>query len=98
MKLYDYFRSSASYCVRIALNLKAVAYESIAVDLRASASAQRTPKFLSVNPERLVAVRVEGELTCTQSLATIEYLEEVPPQPPLLPRAPRERAQVRALA
>ena len=98
MKLYEYFRSSASYRVRIALNFKGVGYESIAVDLRASASAQRTPQFLSVNPEGLVPVLVDGERTFTQSLAIIEYLEEVRPQPPLLPRAPRERAQVRALA
>lgn len=98
MKLYEYFRSSASYRVRIALNFKGVGYESIAVDLRASASAQRTPQFLSVNPEGLVPVLMDGEHTFTQSLAIIEYLEEVRPQPPLLPRAPRERAQVRALA
>jgi maleylpyruvate isomerase len=98
MKLYEYFRSSASYRVRIALNFKAVAYESIAVDLRAAASAQRTPQFLSLNPEGLVPVLVDGERTLTQSLAIIEYLEEVRPQPPLLPRLPGERAQVRALA
>jgi maleylpyruvate isomerase len=98
MKLYEYFRSSASYRVRIALNFKAVEYESIAVDLRAPASAQRTPQFLGVNPEGMVPVLVDGERTFTQSLAIIEYLEELRPQPPLLPRAPRERAQVRALA
>jgi maleylacetoacetate isomerase len=98
MKLYEYFRSSASYRVRIALNFKGVGYESIAVDLRASTSAQRTPQFLTVNPEGLVPVLVDGERTFTQSLAIIEYPEEVRPQPPLLPRAPRERAQVRALA
>jgi maleylpyruvate isomerase len=98
MKLYEYFRSSAAYRVRIALNFKGVAYESIAVDLRAPASAQRTEQFLAVNPQGLVPVLVDGERTFTQSLAIIEYLEEVRPQPPLLPRAPRERAQVRALA
>ncbi|HTD11170.1 MAG TPA: maleylacetoacetate isomerase [Steroidobacteraceae bacterium] len=98
MKLYEYFRSSAAYRVRIALNVKGVAYESIAVDLRAPVSAQRTPDFLAVNPQGLVPVLVDGERTFTQSLAIIEYLEEVRPQPPLLPRAPRERAQVRALA
>src|SRR5579863_1058553 len=98
MKLYEYLRSSASYRVRIALNFKAVAYESIAVDLRAAASAQRTPQFLSLNPEGLVPVLVDGERTFTQSLAIIEYLEETRPQPPLLPGLPRERAQVRALA
>jgi maleylacetoacetate isomerase len=98
MKLYEYFRSSAAYRVRIALNFKGVVYESIAVDLRAPASAQRTPQFLGVNPQGLVPVLVDGERTFTQSLAIIEYLEETRPQPPLLPRTPRERAQVRALA
>lgn len=98
MKLYEYFRSSASYRVRIALNVKGVGYESIAVDLRAAASAQRTAQFLSVNPEGLVPVLVDGERTFTQSLAIIEYLEETHPQPALLPRSPAERAQVRALA
>jgi maleylpyruvate isomerase len=98
MKLYEYFRSSAAYRVRIALNFKGVAYESIAVDLRAPASAQRTGQFLAVNPQGLVPVLVDGEGTLTQSLAIIEYLEEVRPQPPLLPREPRERALVRALA
>jgi maleylacetoacetate isomerase len=98
MKLYEYFRSSAAYRVRIALNLKNVTYESIAVDLRPTVREQRTPQFLSVNPEGLVPVLVDGERTFTQSLAIIEYLEEVRPQPPLLPRTARERAQVRALA
>jgi maleylpyruvate isomerase len=98
MKLYEYFRSSAAYRVRIALNFKGMEYESLAVDLRAPASRQRTEQFLAVNPEGLVPVLVDGERTFTQSLAIIEYLEETRPQPPLLPRAPRDRAQVRALA
>jgi maleylpyruvate isomerase len=98
MKLYEYFRSSAAYRVRIALNVKGISYESLAVDLRAPASAQRTPEFLAVNPAGLVPVLVDGERTFTQSLAIIEYLEETRPQPPLLPALPRERAQVRALA
>lgn len=98
MRLYDYFRSSAAYRVRIALNLKGISYESLGVDLRAPASVQRSADFLAVNPEGLVPVLVDGERTFTQSLAIIEYLEETRPQPPLLPRVPRERAQVRALA
>ena len=98
MKLYEYFRSSAAYRVRIALNFKGMEYESLAVDLRAPASGQRTEQFLAVNPEGLVPVLVDGERTFTQSLAIIEYLEETRPQPPLLPAAPRDRAQVRALA
>jgi maleylpyruvate isomerase len=97
MQLYGYFRSSASYRARIALNYKGVAYESVAVDLRAPVSAQRTPQFLSLNPEGLVPVLVDGDAVVRQSLAIIEYLEETHPAPPLLPRVPAARAQVRAL-
>ncbi len=98
MKLYGYFRSSAAYRVRIALNLKGVDYESVPVDLRAPANAQHSPGFLALNPQGLVPVLVDGERTLTQSLAIVEYLEEVRPQPPLLPEAAADRAQVRALA
>jgi maleylacetoacetate isomerase len=98
MKLYGYFRSSAAYRVRIALNLKGLSYESVPVDLRAPASAQHSPEFLALNPEGLVPVLVHGDRTLTQSLAILEYLEEVRPQPPLLPEAAADRAQVRALA
>jgi len=97
MQLYGYFRSSASYRARIALNYKGVRYESVAVDLRAPVSAQRTPQFLSLNPEGLVPVLVDGDTVVRQSLAIIEYLEETHPAPPLLPRVPAARAQVRAL-
>ena len=97
MKLYGYFRSSASYRARIALNFKGVAYESVAVDLRAPVSAQRTAQFLALNPEGLVPVLVDGDTVLRQSLAIIEYLEETHPAPPLLPQAPAARAQVRAL-
>jgi len=97
MKLYGFFRSSASYRARIALNLKGIAYEAVPVDLRAPASAQRRPEFLELNPEGLVPVLVDGRTTVTQSLAIIEYLEETHPEPPLLPATPGERAQVRAL-
>jgi maleylpyruvate isomerase len=97
MKLYGYLRSSASYRARIALHYKGVAYEAVAVDLRAPVSAQRTPQFLSLNPEGLVPVLIDGDTVVRQSLAIIEYLEETHPAPPLLPRAPAARAQVRAL-
>ncbi len=97
MKLYGYFRSSASYRARIALNYKGIAYESVAVDLRAPVSAQRTPEFLSLNPEGLVPVLLDGDTVVRQSLAIIEYLEETHPAPALLPRTPAARAQVRAL-
>lgn len=98
MKLYHYFRSSASYRVRIALNLKGLPYEAVAVDLRPQVSAQRSAEFLALNPEGLVPVLVDGERVFTQSLAILEYLEETHPQPPLLPRDPAGRARVRALA
>ncbi|HEY1492786.1 MAG TPA: maleylacetoacetate isomerase [Steroidobacteraceae bacterium] len=97
MKLYGFFRSSASYRARIALNVKGLDYESIEVDLRAAASAQRSAQFLALNPEGLVPVLVDGTSVISQSLAIAEYLEETHPAPPLLPRAPAERARVRAL-
>jgi maleylpyruvate isomerase len=98
VKLYGYFRSSAAYRVRIALNLKGVAYESVPVDMRPQANAQHSPGFLALNPQGLVPVLVDGERIIPQSLAIIEYLDEVRRQPPLLPEAAAERAQVRALA
>ena len=98
MKLYGYFRSSATYRVRIALNLKGIAWEPVVVDLRATVQAQRSPEFRDLNPEGLVPVLIDGDRIFAQSLAIIEYLEETHPEPALLPRAPVERAQVRALA
>ncbi|MBV8341316.1 MAG: maleylacetoacetate isomerase [Gammaproteobacteria bacterium] len=98
MKLYGYFRSSATYRVRIALGLKGISWETVVVDLRAPARGQHTSEFRAVNPHGLIPVLIDGEHTVTQSLAILEYLEETHPQPPLLPRAPAERAAVRALA
>lgn len=98
MKLYHFFRSSASYRVRIALNLKGLEYQAVAVDLRPQVHGQRTPQFLALNPQGLVPVLIDGERTLTQSLAIIEYLEETHPQPPLLPKDPLARAGIRALA
>lgn len=98
MRLYGYFRSSATYRVRIALNIKGLTYQSVEVDLRAGATAQRSPEFLALNPEGLVPVLVDGARTISQSVAIIEYLEETHPVPPLLPNAPADRARVRALA
>lgn len=97
MKLYNYFRSSASYRVRIALNLKGLDYEYEPVHLTRDGGRQLTPEFRARNPQALVPVLVDGPATLTQSLAILEYLEETHPEPPLLPEAPAERARVRAL-
>jgi maleylacetoacetate isomerase len=98
VKLYGYFRSSAAYRVRIALNFKGIAWEPMIVDLRAPVRAQHTPEFRALNPQQLIPVLQDGDHVLTQSLAIIEYLEETHPEPPLLPRLPAQRAQVRALA
>ncbi len=98
MILHNYFRSSASYRVRIALNLKNIAYEYRAVHLTRDGGEQFSPVFRALNPQALVPVlEHEGKLL-TQSLAILEYLEEIRPEPALLPAAPFERARVRALA
>ncbi|MGH8181762.1 MAG: maleylacetoacetate isomerase [Steroidobacteraceae bacterium] len=96
MKLYTYFRSSAAYRVRIALNLKGVSHEAMPVDLRPGA--HRQPDYLARNPQGLVPALEDGGAVIAQSLAIIEYLEETHPSPPLLPRAPLDRARVRSLA
>ncbi|GGI81549.1 maleylacetoacetate isomerase [Legionella impletisoli] len=98
MKLYDYFRSSASYRVRIALNLKQVSYDSIPVHLVNHGGEQHHPDYLSLNPQGLVPTLVENGHVLTQSLAIIEYLNEIIPEPPLLPQNPLERANVRGIA
>jgi maleylpyruvate isomerase len=98
MKLYNYFRSSASYRVRIALNLKGLEYAYEPVHLTRDGGQQFAQEFRAINPQALVPVLVDGSETLTQSLAILEYLEETHPNPPLLPRAPAERARVRALA
>src|SRR6266446_5938057 len=96
MKLYGYFRSSAAFRVRIALNLKELDYENAFIHLRRGD--QGKPEFLGVNPQGLVPAIETGGHTLTQSLAIIEYLDETHPEPPLLPRDAAGRARVRALA
>ena len=97
MKLYDYFRSSAAYRVRIALNLKGVVPERAFVHLRNNV--QRSEDYLALNPQGLVPMLVADDgAVLTQSLAIIEYLDEAHPKPPLLPAAPAERARVRGIA
>lgn len=97
MKLHGYFRSSASYRVRIALNLKGLAVEHLPHHLRKGE--QRAADYLAINPQGLVPALVDdaGDIL-TQSLAIIEWLDEVWPQPPLLPADPLARARVRAFA
>jgi maleylacetoacetate isomerase len=96
MELYNYFRSSASYRVRIALALKGLAYDYKPVHL--AKNEQFNESFSSVSASRLVPLLRDGPALLTQSLAIIEYLEETHPQPALLPKAAIERARVRALA
>ena len=99
MKLYSYFRSSAAYRVRIALNLKGVAYETMAVHLVKDGGHNRRPEFRAVNPQmRIPALVAPTGDVLIQSLAIIEYLDETHPEPPLLPKDPIARAQTRALA
>jgi len=99
VKLYSYFRSSAAYRVRIALNLKGIAYETVPVHLVKEGGHNRRPEFRAVNPQMRVPVLVTpaGDVLI-QSLAVIEYLDETHPEPALLPKDAVARAKVRALA
>lgn len=98
MKLYTYFRSSAAYRVRIALNLKGITAEYRYVHLVKDGGQQHKPEYLAINPQGRVPALVDDGHILTQSLAIIEYLEEIYPQPPLLPKDALGRARVRALA
>jgi maleylacetoacetate isomerase len=99
VKLYSYFRSSAAYRVRIALNLKGIAYETAPIHLVKEGGHNRRPEFRAINPQMRLPVLVtpQGDVLI-QSLAIIEYLEEIQPEPALLPKDPIARAKTRALA
>lgn len=96
LKLYSYFRSSASYRVRIALGIKGLPYSTVAVNLLKGE--QTEGEYTKLNPQGKVPALIDGNHLLTQSLAIIEYLEEMHPFPPLLPKPAHERARVRALS
>lgn len=98
MKLCGYFRSSAAYRVRIALNLKGVEYETVPVHLLKDGGQQFSDSYKALNPTALVPTLVDGDLAIGQSMAILEYLEETHPEPALLPTDPAGRARVRAIA
>ena len=99
MKLYSFFRSSAAYRVRIALNFKGLAYEYVAKHFRRNGGEHRKPDYLALNPQGLIPTLVDGGVVVPQSLAIIEYLEEAYPETPrLLPQGPAGRASVRAMS
>jgi maleylacetoacetate isomerase len=96
MKLYTYWRSLATFRVRMTLNLKGIAYEPVIVDL--DAGHQSRPPFKALNPQMVIPALVEDDGNVLfQSMAIMEYLNEIHPEPPLLPADPRGRARVRAL-
>jgi maleylacetoacetate isomerase len=98
MKLYSFFRSSASYRVRIALNMKGLAYEQVPIHLRRGGGEQFSAAYRAINPQELVPALEDNGKIFTQSLAIIEYLEETYPKPALLPADPAGRAIVRGMA
>ena len=96
MRLYDYYRSSCSYRVRIALNWKQLLFDKVAIDLLKEE--HHTADYQMLNPQNLVPALDDHGQCITQSLAILEYLEETHPTPALLPETPYERAQVRSLS
>ena len=97
-KLYSFWRSSAAFRVRIALNLKGIDYEVIPVHLNKNGGDQLSEAYASKNPNRLVPLLEDGKNSIHQSLAIVEYLNDVHPEPALLPSSPIDRAWVRSLA
>jgi maleylacetoacetate isomerase len=98
MKLYTYFRSSAAYRVRIALNLKGLSYDAVPVHLLKDGGQQRQEEYRRINPSGLVPAFQDERITLTQSMAIIEYLDERFPAVPLMPQDAPGRARVRELA
>lgn len=98
MKLYTFFRSSASYRVRIALNLKSLTYEQAPIHLRRGGGEQLSAAYRAINPQALVPTLEDNGRILTQSLAILEYIEEKYPNPPLLPQDPADKALVRSMA
>ena len=98
MKLYTFFRSSASYRVRIALNLKGLKYEQVPIHLRRGGGEQFNNAYKAINPQQLVPALADSGRILTQSLAIMEYLDERYPKPPLLPADSADRALVRSMA
>jgi len=99
MKLYTYYRSSTAYRVRIALNLKGLAYEAIPIHLTKEGGKQHSAEYRAVNPQgRVPSLVLDSGDALTQSLAIIDYLEETHPSPALLPADPVQRAHVRAFS
>ncbi len=98
LRLYSYWRSSAAYRVRIGLNLKGLAYETVPVHLLRDGGQQHAPDYAGTNPQHMVPTLQHGVRVIRQSLAILEYLDEAWPSPRLLPMTARDRARVRALA
>ena len=98
LRLYSYWRSSASYRVRIALNLKRLAYEIVPVHLLEGGGAQHALEYRAIQPQALVPAFLHGHRIIRQSMAIIEYIDETWPDPPLLPATARDRARARAVA
>ena len=96
MKLYSYFRSSASYRVRIALNPKQLPFDYVPVHMLRDGGEQLKDAYRALNPDAVVPTLIDGDATLQQSLAIIEYLEETHPEPALLPKQPVDRAYVRS--
>lgn len=98
MKLYNYYRSSAAYRARIALNLKGLSYDYIPIHLLKEGGQQLTSEYLRINPQQLVPALEDGSIVISQSLAILEYLEERYPKPALLPSDLTARAWIRSIA